>query len=376
MWTRALVKFVALLTLSVFVGGERLLAQDVEAERPNRPATARTAATRVGPLPVKPPTESSCARKMNIAYDEVLTYLNSTAQPSSNELSKAAQNASGIEPQDLNVIALGSESTPDFLVGCSCNVDVTNTRATFRVFKAVARGYVIAAKSEDYPVLMTTDVNTSRIDNASLEVALLASPASQTGPSYFITSWTRGGGRPAAFSVIAWEWDGQTLQPIWSKLEIRGGTVNVVGPVIVLSGAGQGDNTDAEAAQPDVFRISKGAVVYDGKLSAALLKKYADEKVIAPQSPAELSSLAALWQSAGDVDQAINLYERAITSSKGGEVNYLYLTVADLYQSRGEFKKAANALQGYQKAAKAELSTQSKQELSERIRSLQASNEQ
>jgi tetratricopeptide (TPR) repeat protein len=376
MWTRALVRTVALIALSVFVGGERLLAQDVEAERPNRPATVRAEVTRAEPAVVKPPTELGCARKMNSAYAAVLTYLNSTAQPSRNELHKAAQDASGIESQDLSVIALGSESTPDFLVGCSCNVDVTNVHATFRVFKAVDRGYLSATKSEDYPILAATGGDASRIDNASLEVALLAASDSQTRPGYFVTTWTRGGGRPAPFSVIAWEWDGQMLQPVWSKLEIRGGTVSVLGPVIVLSGVGPADPIDADVSQPDVFRISEGTAVYDGKLSGSLLKKYAAEKIITPQSPAEFSNLATLWQSAGDVGQAITLYERAITASKDGEANYLYLTVADLYQGRGELKNAAKALQSYQKASKAQLSIQSKQELSERIRSLQTSNEQ
>jgi hypothetical protein len=374
MWTRAHASTIALISLLFFVCGERLLAQEVEAGRSDRSSDVRALTAREELATVKPPTELGCARKMNGTYAAALRYLNSTSRPTANELSKVAQDASGIEPQDLSVIALGSEPAPDFLVGCSCNIDVTNTHATFRVFKAVDRGYLLAVRSEDFPVLTASAGDAPRIDSASLEVSLLAASDAQSRAGYFLTTWTRGGGRPAAFSVIAWEWDGQVLQPVWSKLEMRGGTVNVLGPVIVLSLAGQDDN--AEAVQPDVFRIGEGTAVYDGKLSAELLKKYAEEKVIAPQSPAELSSLATLWQSAGDVGQAITLYERAITASKGGEANYLYLTVADLYQSRGEFKKAARTLQSYQKATKAELSVQSKQELSERIRSLQTTNEQ
>jgi tetratricopeptide (TPR) repeat protein len=376
MLIRPLARTVALIALSVFVCGGHALAQEIESERTDKPTAARVLVTRAEPAVVKLPTELGCARKMNDVYAAVLRYLNSTARPTTDELSKAAQDASAIEPQDLSVIALGSEPAPDFLVGCSCNVDITNTRATFRVFKAVDRGYLLAARSEDFPILTASVADAPRIDSSSLELSPLAASDSQNRPDYFLTTWTRGGGRPAVFSVIAWEWDGQVLQHVWSKLEMRGGTVSVLGPVIVLSAAGQGDNAEVEDAQPDVFRISKGAAVYDGKLSAELLKKYTDEKVIAPQSPAELNSLATLWQSAGDVGQAITLYERAIASSKGGEANYLYLTVADLYQSRGDFKKAAGTLQSYQKAAKTELSVQSKQELSERIRSLQTTNEQ
>src|SRR5438270_4153067 len=104
MLTRALVRTVALIALSVFVGGERLLAQDIEAERPNRPAAVRAMVTRKEPAVVKLPTELGCVRKMDNAYAAVLTYLNGTAQPSPNELSKAAQYASGIEPQDLSVV--------------------------------------------------------------------------------------------------------------------------------------------------------------------------------------------------------------------------------------------------------------------------------
>jgi hypothetical protein len=376
MLIRPLARTVALIVLSLFVGGERLLAQEIEAERSDRTAVVRATVTRPEPAVFKLPTELGCARKMNGVYTAVLSYLNSSARPTTDGLSKAAQDASGIEPQDLSVIALGSEPAPDFLVGCSCNVDITNTRATFRVFKAVERGYLLAARSEDFPILTASVADAPRIDNSSLELSPLAASDSQNRPDYFLTTWTRGGGRPAAFSVIAWEWDGQVLQPVWSKLELRGGTVSALGPVIVLSAAGQDDNAEAEDAHPDVFRISKAAVVYDGKLSTELLKRYADAKVIAPQSPAELSSLATLWQSVGDAGQAITLYEKAITSSKSGEVNYLYLTVADLYQTRGELKKAARTLQSYQKAAKTELSVQSKQELSERIRSLQTTNEQ
>jgi hypothetical protein len=375
MWPKALIKVAALLTVSTFAGGARLQAQDREPGSLNRPAAVREQPLGEKPPVVTLPTENGCALKMTQAYEAVLAYLNSTPRPSSDDIRKAALEASGIDSQDLSLVALTHEPTPDFLVGCSCFVGLTDTRGTFRVFKAVDRGYLIAARSEDQSILTTVDGDVSSIDNASLDIAQFASQSSHSKSGYFATTWTRGGGRPAPFSVIAWEWDGQVLNPVWSKLELRG-TVDVIGPVIVLSKVAHRDPTGADAAQPDVFRVEAGAVLYEGKLDAALLKRYTDEKIIAPQSSADYIGVGGLWQSAGDDGQAATLYQKAITLAQDGEANYLYLAVADIYEQRGEAKKATKALQNYQKVAKEQLGPQIKQELNQRIMGLQTKSEQ
>jgi tetratricopeptide (TPR) repeat protein len=301
---------------------------------------------------------------MTLVYETINRYLRDAKAPSVEGARSASTSALGNDSEDLIIVSLKQSASPDFFVGYSCNVDVTNTYGTFRVFHADNGKYGIAPRSEDYPLLSAPNALGISTDQGNVEVVLLNAGA-KSDATHIATVWTQGGARPAVFSIIVWEWDGRLLQPMWTKLGIQRGTVKIVSPLIFLNtisdpGTGQDDN--------EVFRLDGAKVLSEGRLSSDLLQRYLPDRAESATSN-DIVNLAYLWESVGQLERAIPLYEQAMAIDKGS-TGFLYLTVADLYERQGHKLSAAKILEAYRRSAKGQLSTVSEHAIQERIKNL------
>lgn len=331
----------------------------LNSESPSIPGDSADAATVQHP-------QAPCHVAMTLLYETLRQYLSDGKEVTTEALKSAAQSVVGSDP-DIVVAKLNDNVRPDVFVGYSCNVDVSQSYATFRVFRFEKSGYAVAARSEDYPVLATRTAEGLSIDEGSLEVSpLISDGVSQS--AYLSTVWTQGGGRPAPFSIVVWRWDGDSLRPLWQKLEIRNGTVNVIPPLVVVTTASK---TVAGANDVAAYRLVDDHVVSDGSVTPRLLQKYTEMRVLNPTSTDDLVNTGYLWESVGQPDRAAAAYEQAISKDKTGQRTYLYLTLADIYERTGKTAQSAKTLRAYQKAAKRELSSSSNKTIEDRIQRLQ-----
>lgn len=324
--------------------------------------------------PVAEVSEPNCKREILSVFQASLEYLSSAAKPSVEGIRQAARRALSTEPEGLVAVALDQQQNSAFFVGYFCNVDATSIHGAFRVFRDSDTGYRVASTSKDFPILETTDNEGFRLEDASLEVAPLTDTGSKTNRTFWVTTWTRGGGRPALFSVIVWEWNGQVLTPVWDKLNLTNGTIKVIGPLIVLSlqpGPSEVDVSSNKQEYAEVYRLNNQAIVSEDTLSRALIESYLEDKVLVPQTSDDFYNIAYLWHSAGEMAQAATWYEKSIALDKTGNKNYLYLLVADVYEQQGIFQKAAKTLQEYRDSTKSKLTSEVKREINQRIESLQ-----
>lgn len=354
----------------LLLGAGALCAQDRDKLRTPLPVNGEAIVVNQDSAPtaavVRQP-EAPCQSTMTLLYETVIRYLNDGKEATTEGLKNATQDVVGGDP-DLAVITLNEKSQPDVFVGYSCNVEVSQVYATFRVFHFGKTGYQVVARSEDYPVLATRTGEGLSIADGSLEATGLVSPGVNAQASYVSTVWTQGGGRPAPFSVIVWSWDGDTFAPTWKKLEIRNGTVKLVPPLVVVATASK---TVAGASDTTAYRLDGDHVVSDGALTPQLLQRYTDSRLLNSKSTEDLANLGYLWESVGQPERAASAYEQAVSRDAKGRSAYLYLAIADIYERTGKATQSAKMLRAYQKAVGGELSSTTKKTIEDRIQRLQ-----
>lgn len=296
-----------------------------------------------------PQDQGSCEERFDTIYGATASYLGSSLKPTSEGISAAVGSAvSDFSPSDLVVLSLGVHPGSTFLVGCSCGRGANDFLGRFRIFQRTEKGYSTVANSETLPLSVSSERADRRVDGGFLEAMLL--PSSDPSRSYFVTVWTRGGARPAPFSIVAWEWNGHGLQPIWSKKNVRNGTVKIFGPLILVVGSVPRQAAvpgNAQEAETVVYRLDGRSIADDGPLTKALVDKYVGGNLLPAGDSRDLDNLAYLRQSAGEVDLAIALYERAAALDTNREFGYLYPLIADLSEEVGNFGKAAGTLEKY-----------------------------
>jgi hypothetical protein len=265
---------------------------------------------------------------------------------------------------DFGLLALTRSELPLVVASFSCAMDATDFQGAFRVFAARDGQYEVVARSQDYPVLDEVDSDGSSL---SAGVVSIRSAPSGTNAANLVTRWTRGGGSPAPFSLIVWNWDGQRLEPIWSRADIKRSAAAFIGPLIVIESMDpdQGDEHTSQA-----YRMSGQHVVFDGIVDRSLLQRYLSDKVIQPQTPDEFLATGDLFQSVGELETALTYYKLRLAAETDESSDYLYYVVADLYERLGRSAVAVDFLTQYKTRNAGHLTAEAQRDLNQRIQAL------
>jgi hypothetical protein len=265
-------------------------------------------------------------------------------------------------PADFDIAVLTRDSRTAVIASFSCPVDATDFQGSFRIFAIRDGQYSIIARSEDYPVLSQADVDGFPISTGLITVHPVSHAAAQ-----LITQWTRGGGAPPTFSLVVWDWDGQKLEPIWSRVDIKESSVEFIGPLLLIEALGP-DQRDENAWQ--AYRVNDGQVSFDGTLDKYSLDRYLSTKMLQPETPDEFRELGELWQIFGEQQTALASYKQALATDTTRNSDYLYYNVADLYDKLGEPAAAIEALNQYRTRNVNELTPEARRDIEQHIQAL------
>ena len=268
-------------------------------------------------------------------------------------------------PDNFHLLSITQGPLPVVVASYSCAMDATDFQGRFRVFAAKDGRYAVVARSEDYSVLAEVDVEGYPVSAGV--VSMHAFPSEAADRAHLVTQWTRGGGSPAPFSLVVWNWDGRNFEPIWRKVEIKQSSAEFLGPLLLVELLNEGDHDEHS---PQAYRINGREVIFDGNVDSALLERYISTEQVRPQTAAELTTLAGLFQSTGDSESALMYFTRSLAVANDASDAYLYRLVADLNEKLGRPAVAMDVLKQYQTRHANELTSEAQQELARRITTL------
>ncbi|MEM4413724.1 MAG: tetratricopeptide repeat protein [Candidatus Caldarchaeum sp.] len=328
--------------------------------------------------PLAEPNTPDCLHHTSHVYQTALRLLNS-GRVSSLETLRASIEASLEEmprqPEDLVLVPLESGLHPTVLVKFHCFLSVAEAYSSFQIFKYTSGRYKIAAASEQQSIVSQVGQYGLPVSHSILEITLLESPSPRY--QYILTEWIPSGNKPGPHSFIIWEWNGNSLRPIWHRFDLILGHFTIVGRVMVLSWRVPDkevleDGTLKEAVfENEVYRLGERRLLFDGLLSQSLIEQYLRDQVIVPQGAESLRKIADLMYRSGAFNKAISFYERPLKMDSSSRLWYLYLVVADLYEKQGQYHEALQVLNRYRNLAQQELGSEGHREIEQRIQRLQ-----
>jgi len=308
--------------------------------------------------------ERDCQEETERVHAAILEKLQTRPRLTIEQITEDIRKAIGRSPL-FGLETLDKLPQPTLLAWFSCPLSEIEGHSTFRIFQFSRGGYRTVVRSEDFPLVEHINRVGQRLDQGALEVKLM--PSTSSNQAFFLTRWIVSGSSPQIFSVVLWKWDGQTVKPIWERLDLHYASFKVLGTIIMLSIEIRDDQGLEEGDQrptwrDEIYRLEKGRVVFDGLLNQALAERYLRQGIINPSDAESLTQWAYIFRRFDDKMTAIQLLEQAVSANP--KYTFSYYTLSQFYEEQGDYAKAALWMRKLGEAAGG-LSEQGKQHLNE-----------